>query len=318
MALPAPGNQITFSQIRTEISGSGDQPLSEAGTILASITAGQQVRTSADLGGTSAQTLQFNSSYLFYWAFFEYGSGVGSTAYITIIPDATFATSSNAYFAKTTSQAANTCFYYPSGQNVGPARFATSTLTASGYSCTGDCTVSLEQGMNTLCTTMTCLDENTKITLSNGKELAVKNLKRGDKVLAFDFEKMLDVESTIEEVGYTMHDDMVKITLEDREITCTSDHPFLSKDSGWVSNHGGYTNRRYENVENCQPMIVGDYLLTADGWRQIKNIFFHIGSAPAWQITSAEYDNYYADGIFTKVEKTPVDVQEALVLHGGF
>ena len=45
--------------------------------------------------------------------------------------------------------------------------------------------------------------------------------------------------------------------------------------------------------------------MTKDGWRQIKNIFFYTGTAPAWQITSAEYDNYYADGIFTKVVTIP-------------
>jgi len=54
MALPSPGNQITFAQIRTELGGSGQQTLSSAGNSLASIALGNQVRTSADLGGTSA------------------------------------------------------------------------------------------------------------------------------------------------------------------------------------------------------------------------------------------------------------------------
>ena len=54
MTLPSAGSEIKFSQIQTELSGSGQQSLSAAGVTLASITAGNRVRTSADLGGTSA------------------------------------------------------------------------------------------------------------------------------------------------------------------------------------------------------------------------------------------------------------------------
>lgn len=54
MALPSPGSTISMSQVRTELGGSGSQSLSAAGVTLASITAGNEVELSNDLGGTSA------------------------------------------------------------------------------------------------------------------------------------------------------------------------------------------------------------------------------------------------------------------------
>ena len=56
MALPAPGTQIKFSEVNTELGvpSTTQRTLSSAGVDLASITAGQQVRLSADLGGKSA------------------------------------------------------------------------------------------------------------------------------------------------------------------------------------------------------------------------------------------------------------------------
>jgi len=56
MALPAPGNQISFSQVNTELSLSANAQLalSYGGVQLASITAGNQVALSNNLGGTSA------------------------------------------------------------------------------------------------------------------------------------------------------------------------------------------------------------------------------------------------------------------------
>ena len=66
MALPSPGSQISFSQVNTELSLSAgaNLALSYGGTELASITAGQQVGLSNDLGGTSAGdtiTLSYSS-----------------------------------------------------------------------------------------------------------------------------------------------------------------------------------------------------------------------------------------------------------------
>jgi hypothetical protein len=55
MALPTTG-QLSMSQVRTELGGSGAQSLSAAGVTLASITAGNQVRLFGDLAGTSAAT----------------------------------------------------------------------------------------------------------------------------------------------------------------------------------------------------------------------------------------------------------------------
>jgi len=103
MALPAPGNQISMSQVRTELGGgTGSQSLAAAGVSLASITSGQPCALSADLGGTSAgedivvsfgstSTPTYSSTYVKSFRLFNHD---GHTSISTIRPYIQFQTSS--------------------------------------------------------------------------------------------------------------------------------------------------------------------------------------------------------------------------------
>ena len=306
MALPTSG-QLTFSQIYAEVYGSHS---SQQCSMFAMATSAGKSTTNASVSnfyGYSNQTLQFNSSYSFYWEWNEFGSGQAQYAYITITPDATFATTQPTNFTRVDNQTSNYAYYYPSTSNSGPIpRLGTSTLTASGYSCTGDCTVSLEQNgnqMTSLCSFTTCLIGDTLITMSDKKKKKIADIKSGDKVLAYDYDEKKDVESTVIEIRTTLHDNLAQIKYDGKEIICTTDHPFYIKNKGWSSLHAGKTNRYYPNIPNhCQRMEMGDEILTCYGFKPIESIIFIEQSVPTWNISKAEYNTYHANDLLTLIE----------------
>lgn len=305
MALPSSGT-LSINDINVEAGNTSGTQASLNGLSVYSGFSSPYAIT--DYYGWSYQELKFNSSYSFYWEWYEYGSFYSQRANVTITPDATFSASSPAFFSRTINQTSNYVDYYPSSANIKTSSvFGTSTLSASGYTCSGDCTVSLEQGgQSGTCTTTapTCLSSDTMITMSDGYKRKISNIKPGDRVLSFDFENKREVENTIGKVLKTDHDNIVKINFEGGSITCTTDHPFFVKDKGWSSFRAGYTNRMYSNLPgHCQTIGVGDKLLsTFEGLKTIESVTYLQGTMPTYQIVEAEHDNYHANGLLTLIE----------------
>lgn len=258
----------------------------------------------------SSLTLQFASSYSFYWAYNEYGSGYQEAAYITIIPDATWSTSIVTNFTRTENQTSNYIITYPTTQNNDIwARDGNHTLTASGYSCTGDCTCYVFQDFNDTppsshgSSLPTCLTADTLITMANGKKKKIADIKTGDKILAADLKQMKYVSSTVKKNVKTLHRRLAKIKWNNAEIICTTDHPFLEQTKKWSSFFAGMTNRYYANVPNhCQRLAVGDKIFTKTGYERIESVIFIEELVPTWQIMEAEYQTYYANDLLTLIE----------------
>lgn len=80
-----------------------------------------------------------------------------------------------------------------------------------------------------------CFYENTLVTLANGETVAISDVQVGDYVLSYDIDKQ---KYTPQKVTHTMKNsgnkDWCKLVFDDREIICTKDHQFFTKNRGWV------------------------------------------------------------------------------------
>lgn len=89
-----------------------------------------------------------------------------------------------------------------------------------------------------------CFSKNTLVTLADGSQCPISQLKVGDNVLSYDFEKN---EYTTEEITDTFNTEsgFVDITPLEKEwielhfdnntkTKCTEDHPFFTKNRGWI------------------------------------------------------------------------------------
>ena len=101
-----------------------------------------------------------------------------------------------------------------------------------------------------------CLSAGTKITLSHDKNKKIEDVKIGDKLLAWD-ENKLEISETVVIVSNNLRSEKIyHIKLTDNKIVkCTGEHPFYN-DGTWV------------NAENLK---IGDKILVVDA--NDKNIF---------------------------------------------
>jgi hypothetical protein len=138
MALPAVGSQIKMSQVNTELGNSSNAQLklSTAGNTLASISIGNQVKLSQDLGGTSAATLSVSPTSLSY-SWLGHSQSVSITATpssltwsTTIFPPAAEDWLSRSPISGTGSGNMS----ITASKNTGPPRIGTVDITASGVS----------------------------------------------------------------------------------------------------------------------------------------------------------------------------------------
>lgn len=80
-----------------------------------------------------------------------------------------------------------------------------------------------------------CFYENTPVTLANGESVPIKDIQIGDYVLSYDTNTGV---ISSQKVTHTMNNNgeksWCKLIFDDREIICTKDHLFFTKNRGWV------------------------------------------------------------------------------------
>jgi len=80
-----------------------------------------------------------------------------------------------------------------------------------------------------------CFPANTKITMSNGKQKKIADIKIDDQVVAWDEHTQTFVIGNVSQTFKRQTDKLVKINLNTGNPTwCTPEHPFLVKNKGWV------------------------------------------------------------------------------------
>jgi len=84
-----------------------------------------------------------------------------------------------------------------------------------------------------------CVQKGTKISLANGSEIPVEEISIGDVILTFDENKKEFITSVVKNVIIQEKTEKLrwlKLTLKNgRILTCTEDHPILTKNRNWVN-----------------------------------------------------------------------------------
>ncbi|TSE06112.1 NADase-type glycan-binding domain-containing protein [Aquimarina algiphila] len=117
-----------------------------------------------------------------------------------------------------------------------------------------------------------CFAKGTLVTMADGHQEPIENLKIGDKVLSFDQDTNTNASATIEELANPIHEDLIKISFADStSITCTKDHPFLSADGNWLSYAPQKTQMDYQ-FDTVEQLTIGMILKTNKGKQLITDI----------------------------------------------
>ena len=109
-----------------------------------------------------------------------------------------------------------------------------------------------------------CFAANTKISITETTTRNIEEIKKGDKILAYDPEKQETFQSEVLATASMPHDNIVCYTFEDgRHITTTDDHPFLTA-HGWASSNPAKT-ANYKGFSPISTLTTDDIIITADG-----------------------------------------------------
>jgi DNA polymerase-3 subunit alpha len=73
------------------------------------------------------------------------------------------------------------------------------------------------------------------VLLANGEEVPIKDIKPGTYVSSYDLEnKEITSRKVINVISQELDKEWCKLVFEDREIICTKDHKFFTKNRGWI------------------------------------------------------------------------------------
>jgi hypothetical protein len=81
-----------------------------------------------------------------------------------------------------------------------------------------------------------CFEKNTLITLANGEKIPISQLQIGTYILSYDIKNNCEIAKRITEI-FNRNDNNTswcKLTFDDRDIICTKNHKFYTKNRGWV------------------------------------------------------------------------------------
>lgn len=148
-----------------------------------------------------------------------------------------------------------------------------------------------------------CFVAGTKITMADGNEKNIEDIKEGDIILSFDVEtkehKPASVEglkTPVREGIYVLNNGLVKVT---------NDHPlYIQKKNeieGWGSidpeaTKKGYTS--YANLNKILKLEIGDSIRTLNKeWEEVTSLQYQKGEIQTYTIKKSEFHTYFANGL---------------------
>ena len=149
-----------------------------------------------------------------------------------------------------------------------------------------------------------CLAPDTKILLSNGVK-SISDVQEGDIAISFNQELDIFCKHIIDQVRYSYHDEIVKITFSNNlSLCCTIDHPIWIFKKGWCSISPYLTK---ENIGlDVKQLSIGDncnFLLDKNFTRiTITGIIKLYGHFKMYVISSDTNHNFFANGILVHDE----------------
>jgi len=150
-----------------------------------------------------------------------------------------------------------------------------------------------------------CFIEGTQITMADGTEKDIEEIKVGDKILAYNFERGSTASDVVVSLNRPVHDDMILVKFGDSENTNTFDHPYYVEEKGWSSYAPELTMERYgkfaEELRDVKQLEKGDVIFTVNGEgdlveSKIENIDEEMGLVQTYIFTVENNGNFSANG----------------------
>lgn len=150
-----------------------------------------------------------------------------------------------------------------------------------------------------------CFTGKMEVNLNEIQKKPISELKVGDKVLTFDFEKRQNKEVTIEEMIQVKHIHFITYIFDHDTITATPDHPFYLKNKGWASSDPKATSNRYKNYPNVGQIANNDEFTLRNGKKAILRAMNHLNETnESYTISKlSEGNSFYINDILVGTEE---------------
>ena len=150
---------------------------------------------------------------------------------------------------------------------------------------------------------ITCLSKKTLIKMADGSEKFISELKVGDVILSHNFETVMDEPSTIKIINPPVHENMVRLVLQDKIVECTPSHPFYSNQHGWVSVNPYRTEMYYRFIDSCKEIKPNMKLKFGKDEIEVLFAVRYTKRQTTYCINQLSKNHtYYANGLLTAVE----------------
>lgn len=110
-----------------------------------------------------------------------------------------------------------------------------------------------------------CFTAEMLVSISETEKTPISWLKKGDKVLTYDFSTEKNKQVTIEEMVRVPHDQFIEYRFDHDTVISTLDHPYYLKKKGWASFDPSATLSRYSNYTEVNQIEDGDIFILQNG-----------------------------------------------------
>ena len=150
-----------------------------------------------------------------------------------------------------------------------------------------------------------CFTGQMEVNLNEIQKKPISELKVGDKVLTFDFEKGQNKEVIIEEMIQVKHIHFITYIFDHDTITATPDHPFYLENKGWASSDPKATSNRYKNYPNVGQIAINDEFTLRNGKKAILRAMNHLNETnKSYTISKlSEGTSFYINDVLVGTEE---------------
>ena len=150
-----------------------------------------------------------------------------------------------------------------------------------------------------------CFTGQMEVNLNEIQKKPISELKVGDKVLTFDFEKGQNKEVIIEEMIQVKHVHFITYVFDHDTITATPDHPFYLENKGWASSDPKATSNRYKNYPNVGQIAINDEFTLRNGKKATLRAMNHLNETnESYTISKlSEGTSFYINDILVGTEE---------------
>lgn len=149
-----------------------------------------------------------------------------------------------------------------------------------------------------------CLGAGTAITMADGSNQLIEQIRKGDWVMSYDIQSGKMVPARVTSLISKTHRSLVKLVFTDREILTTTDHPFFTASGEWMSVNPSRSNIYYLQSEKVNALKAGEKIFVPGTKRHatLLGIRKIAGPLPTYTLELEKGDSFIANGMLVKTE----------------